>query len=313
MKAFITGVSGQDGSYLAELLLKKGYEVHGLIRRSSFHNTGRIDHIIDKLHLHTGDMTDFGSLVSLLQNTHPNEIYNLAAQSFVRTSFENPVYTANTDALGALRLMEAARIIGIPKFYQASTSEMFGSVSAPQNEETPFRPCSSYGIAKLFAHWTAINYRERGMFACGGILFNHESPRRGEEFVTKKIVRELVRIRNGQQDKLILGNLDARRDWGYAPDYVEAMWKMMQQDKPDDYVIATGQAHTVREFLDETAMHLNMDWKKVVEINPFYFRPTEVDYLLGDASKAKRVLGWEPKVKFHELVKLMVDAELEKS
>lgn len=311
MKALITGITGQDGSYLAELLLDKGYEVHGIIRRASSPNTGRIDHVLPRLHLHSGDMTDANSLGSILQEVRPDEVYNLAAQSHVRTSFENPEYTANTDGLGTLRLIEAARQCGSPKFYQASTSELFGMTEIPQNEKTPFYPRSPYGIAKQFAYWTVINYREGyDMFACNGILFNHESPRRGEEFVTRKIVRELVRVKNGLQGKVFLGNLDAKRDWGYAKEYVEAMWLMLQQDKPEDFVIATGEAHTVRDFLDEAAALLDMDWSKHVEIDPRYFRPTEVDYLLGDFSKAKRVMGWEPKVKFHELVKLMVEAEL---
>ena len=313
MRALISGISGQDGSYLAELLLEKGYEVHGILRRASSSNTGRIDHIIDKLHLHSGDMTDFGSLVNILQNVQPDEVYNLAAQSHVRTSFENPEYTSNTDALGALRLLEAIRVTCRAKFYQASTSEIFGVAQIPQNEETPFYPRSPYGIAKLFAYWTTVNYREQGMFACNGILFNHESERRGDEFVTKKIVRELVQIHKGQRATLTLGNLKARRDWGDAPDYVEAMWLMLQQDKPNDFVIATGESHTVEEFLTEAASHLGIDWTKHVKIDSCYFRPTEVDYLLGDASKAKRVLGWTPKVKFKELVRIMVDAELEKS
>jgi len=310
-KAFVSGCSGQDGSYLCELLLQKDYEVHGLIRRSSSHSTSRIDHIINQLHLHTGDMTDGGSLSNILRSVQPNEVYNLAAQSHVRTSFENPEYTANTDALGTLRLIEAAKTCGSnPKFYQASTSELFGMTETPQRETTAFYPRSPYGIAKLFAYWTVVNYREGGMFACNGILFNHESPRRGDEFVTQKIVKALVAIRRGTQDKLILGNLDARRDWGYAKEYVEAMWLMLQQDKPEDFVIATGESHTIREFLDVAAAYLQLDWSKYVVIDPQYFRPTEVDYLLGDASKAERILGWEPKVKFKELVKIMVEAEL---
>lgn len=313
-KALITGVTGQDGSYLAEFLLKKGYEVHGIVRRTSSPNTGRIDHIIDRLCLHSGDMTDSASLNSVLQETQPNEVYNLAAQSHVRTSFENPEYTANTDGLGTMRLIEASRVCGSnPKFYQASTSELFGITKPPQNEETYFYPRSPYAISKLFAYWTVVNYRESyNMFACNGILFNHESPRRGDEFVTKKIVRELVRIRNGKQKKIILGNLDARRDWGYAKEYIEAMWLMLQRDKPEDFVIATGESHTVREFLDEVGSHLGMDWTKYVEIDPQFFRPAEVDYLLGDASKAKNLLGWEPKVKFKELVRIMVNDEVKR-
>jgi GDPmannose 4,6-dehydratase len=310
-KALITGIGGQDGSYLAELLLEKGYEVHGIVRRSSSPNTGRIDHILNRLILHPGDMTDGGSLSNVLRSVQPDEVYNLAAQSHVRTSFENPEYTANTDALGTLRLIEAAKTCGSgPKFYQASTSELFGMTETPQRETTAFYPRSPYGIAKLFAYWTVVNYRESGMFACNGILFNHESPRRGDEFVTQKIVKALVAIHRKEQEMLILGNLDARRDWGYAKEYVEAMWLMLQQDKPEDFVIATGESHTIREFLDAAAAYLQLDWSKHVEIDPQYFRPTEVDYLLGDASKAKNILTWEPKVKFKELVKIMVEAEL---
>jgi GDPmannose 4,6-dehydratase len=311
MKALITGITGQDGSYLSEFLLEKGYEVHGVVRRTSGTTTGRISHILNQLHLHSGDMTDAGSLSTIVQEVRPDEIYNLAAQSHVRTSFENPEYTANTDALGTLRLLETARIVGNAKFYQASTSELFGMTETPQRETTPFYPRSPYGIAKQFAFWTTVNYRENGMFACNGILFNHESPRRGDDFVTKKIVREMVRIHRGQEVWLPLGNLDARRDWGYAKEYVEAMWLMLQQEKPDDFVIATGESHTIREFLDEVSACLGFDWGSHVQIDPKYFRPTEVDYLLGDASKAKRILGWEPKVKFKELVHIMVKAELE--
>jgi GDPmannose 4,6-dehydratase len=310
-KAFITGIGGQDGSYLSELLLEKGYEVHGLMRRSSTPNTSRISHILNRLVLHSGDMTDGGSLRNILRDVQPDEVYNLAAQSHVRTSFESPEYTANTDALGTLRLIEAAKTCGSgPKFYQASTSELFGMTETPQRETTAFYPRSPYGIAKLFAYWTVVNYRESGMFACNGILFNHESPRRGDEFVTQKIVKALVAIHRKEQEMLILGNLDARRDWGYAKEYVEAMWLMLQQDKPEDFVIATGESHTIREFLDTAAAYLQLDWSKHVEIDPQYFRPTEVDYLLGDASKAKNILTWEPKVKFKELVKIMVEAEL---
>jgi GDPmannose 4,6-dehydratase len=312
-KALITGISGQDGSYLAELLLEKGYEVHGIVRRASSPNTSRIDHIADRLHLHQGDMTDSGSLHNIVSGVSPDEIYNLAAQSHVRTSFENPEYTADTDALGTLRLLEAARqYVSGSRLYQASTSELFGMTETPQKETTPFYPRSPYGIAKQFAYWTTVNYRENGLFACNGILFNHESPRRGEDFVTKKIVRGMVRIHRGLETKLALGNLDAKRDWGYAKEYVEAMWLMLQQDKPEDFVIATGEAHTVREFLDGVSDCLGFDWGPYVEIDPRYFRPTEVDYLLGDASKAKRVLGWEPKVKFHELVRIMVKEELKR-
>src|SRR4029077_17973141 len=302
VKALITGISGQDGSYLAELLLEKGYEVHGIIRRTSSNSTSRLTKILDQITLHYGDMTDYGSLVNIVKSEYPDEIYNLAAQSHVRTSFENPSYTANTDALGTLRLLEAARSIDYPvKFYQASTSELFGIEQVPQNEETPFYPRSPYAIAKQFAYWSVVNYREGyNMFACNGILFNHESPRRGDEFVTKKIVRELVRVYRGEQDIIKLGNLDAKRDWGYAKEDVEAMWLILQHEKPEDFVIATGVSRTVREFLDEAASYLGIDWEKIVKIDSALFRPTEVDYLLGDATKAKLVLGWEPKTKFKE-------------
>jgi GDPmannose 4,6-dehydratase len=309
--ALVTGCTGQDGSYLCELLLEKGYEVHGIIRRSSSINTARIDHIFDQLHLHYGDLTDSCNLAGLVNSVQPDEVYNLGAQSHVRTSFDIPLYTSDVDALGTLRLLEAIKGRDT-KFYQASSSELFGEVlETPQTEWTPFNPRSPYGIAKLFSFFTTVNYREAyGMFACNGILFNHESPRRGDTFVTKKIVKAAVRIEQGLQDKLFLGNIESKRDWGYAKDYVEAMWLMLQQPKPDDYVIATGETHSVREFLDETFGYLNIDWHKHVEIDSKYFRPTEVDLLLGDASKARRVLGWEPKTKFKELVKLMVDAEL---
>jgi len=310
-KALITGITGQSGSYLAELLLEKGYEVHGIIRRSSSINTGRIDHIFSQLHLHYGDLTDGRSLENIFYGSDFDEVYNLGAQSHVRTSFDIPEYTSEVDAIGTLKLLNAVEGRDV-KFYQASSSELFGKVlETPQTETTPFYPRSPYGIAKLFAYWSTVNYREQGMFACNGILFNHESPRRGETFVTRKIVKAAVRIKAGLQDKLALGNLDARRDWGYAKDYVEAMWLMLQQDKPDDYVIATGETHSIREFLDETFNYLGLDWHDRVVVDSRYFRPTEVDLLLGDASKAKRILGWEPKVKFHELVRLMVDAELE--
>lgn len=315
MKALITGITGQDGSYLAELLLDKGYEVHGIVRRSSSHNTERIDHIIDRLHLHSGDLTDGGSIRKIFQEVEPEEVYNLGAQSLVRTSFEIPEYTADADALGPLRMLTAAKDFGKPKFYQASTSELYGKVvETPQTETTPFYPRSPYGVAKLFGYWATVNFREGyDMFACNGILFNHESPRRGEEFVTKKITKALAQIARKQQDKLFLGNLDAKRDWGYAKEYVEVMWLMMQQPKPDDFVIATGETHTVREFLDEASAYLGLRWEDHVEIDPVYFRPAEVSLLLGDASKAKRILGWEPKVKFQELVRIMMDAELAKS
>lgn len=310
--ALITGITGQDGSYLAELLLEKGYDVHGMIRRHSTPSTSRIDHIFDDLHLHYGDVTDASSCADLVRQVLPDEIYNLAAQSHVRTSFDVPVYTANATGIGALNMLEAARDMGA-KFYQASSSELFGKVfETPQSETTPFYPRSPYGIAKQFAYWTTVNYREaHGMFACNGILFNHESPRRGETFVTKKIVKALVRIARGSQEKLILGNLDAKRDWGYAKEYVEAMWLMMQHRTADDFVIATGETHSVRDFLDEAADCLGIVyWRDHVVSDPKYFRPAEVDLLLGDASLARDVLGWEPKVKFKELVRIMVEAEL---
>ena len=309
--ALLSGVTGQSGSYLAELLLEKGYEVHGIIRRSSSINTDRIDHIFNDLHLHYGDLTDSNSLRSILSISKPDEVYNLGAMSHVGTSFKIPIYTAMATGLGALNMLDAVRDYGA-KFYQASSSELFGKVQeTPQKETTPFYPRSPYGAAKLFAYWSTVNYREAyNMHASNGILFNHESPRRGDTFVTKKIISALIRIMRGEQDKLILGNLDAKRDWGYAKDYVEAMWLMLQQEKPDDYVIATGETHSVREFLDEAFEYLGMDWRRYVKIDPKYYRPAEVDLLLGDASKAKRQLGWEPKVKFDQLVKIMVDAEL---
>lgn len=314
MKALITGISGQCGSYLAEFLLSKGYEVHGIIRRSSSFNTGRIDHIFDQLHLHYGDLTDSESLHRVLHETRPDEVYNLAAMSQVRTSFDLPQYTADATGIGTLRLLEAVKNCGKPKFYQASSSEMFGSAPPPQSELTPFQPQSPYAIAKQFAYWITVNYREAyNMFACNGILFNHESPRRGETFVTRKIVKGLVRIFRGYQDKLILGNLEAKRDWGWAPEYVQAIHLIMQQEKPDDFVIATGETHSVREFLNEASAYMGRGqdgWKPYVEINSRYFRPTEVDILQGDYSKAKQILGWEPKVKFKELVQRLVDDEL---
>ena len=311
MKALITGITGQDGSYLAELLLSKGYEVHGVVRRSSSFNTERIDAIASSLCLHHGDLND-SSISKIVRAVEPAEIYHLGAQSHVRLSFDIPEYTANTDAVGTLRLLEVARETR-SKFYMASSSEMFGKAEAPQNEDTPFYPRSPYGISKLFAYWTTINYREaHSMFACNGLLFNHESPRRGHTFVTRKIARAAVEIYRGQREKLALGNLEARRDWGYAPEFVEAMWLMLQQDKPDDFVIATGETHSVRDFLDEAFGYLGLNWQPYVVIDPRYFRPTEVDVLQGDASKARRVLGWEPKVKFHELVRIMIDAEIAK-
>jgi len=312
MKALLTGIGGQDGSYLAELLLEKGYEVHGVIRRTSVANTSRIDHILDQVKLHYGDMTDAESLSRIVRNVQPDEVYNLAAQSQVRTSFDIPEYTADTDALGALRLLEAVRDNGKARFYQAGTSEMYGRViETPQTELTPFCPQSPYAIAKQFAHWTTVNYREGyGVYACNGILFNHESPRRGDTFVTQKIVKEMCAIERGTSRGFTLGNLEGKRDWGYAKEYVEAMWLMLQQPRPDDYVIATGETHSVREFLDETSEYLGFRWESYVALDPDCLRPTEVDLLLGDASKAARVLGWVPKVKFRELVRLMIDAEL---
>lgn len=309
-KALITGITGQDGSYLAELLLSKGYEVHGVIRRSSSFNTARIDHIFDKLKLHYGDVTDASSTASLIYDIAPSEVYNLAAQSHVRTSFDIPVYTAQATAIGALNILEALKN-SCSRFYQASSSELYGGTSSePLNEKSPFYPRSPYAVAKEFAYSMTVNYREAyGMHASNGILFNHESPRRGETFVTRKIVKAACRIFHGLQKKLVLGNLDAKRDWGFAGDYVEAMWLMLQQEKADDYVIATGETYSVRDFLDAAFGYLDLDWKKYVEIDERFLRPTEVDVLLGDASKAKRVLGWEPKVKFYGLVQMMVQSE----
>ena len=319
-KALITGITGQDGSYLAELLLEKDYEVHGIIRRSSTFNTGRLEEIYQdphvdnaRLKLHYGDLSDASGLARIISQIEPNEVYNLAAQSHVRVSFDSPEYTTDITATGAVRILEAIREVGLqPRFYQASSSEMFGKVQeTPQKETTPFYPRSPYGCAKVYAFYITQNYREGyDMHASNGILFNHESPRRGETFVTRKITRAVARIRANLQDKLYLGNLDAQRDWGYAKEYVEAMWRMLQQDKPDDYVIATGETHSVREFLDATFRHVNLDWEKYVEIDPRYFRPTEVDLLIGDASKAREQLGWEPRIKFEELAQLMVDADI---
>jgi GDPmannose 4,6-dehydratase len=316
-KALITGITGQDGSYLTELLLAKGYEVHGIIRRASTFNTGRIDHIYRDYHdpdtrlfLHYGDLTDGAGLRQVLTTCQPDEVYNLGAQSHVRVSFDQPVYTVQADALGTLRLLEAIRDLGRPtRFYQASSSEMYGkAVETPQRETTPFYPRSPYGCAKAFSHWQTVNYRESyGMFACNGILFNHESPRRGETFVTRKITRAAGRIKEGLQNKLYMGNMDAKRDWGFAGDYVEAMWLMLQQDQPDDYVVATGETHSVAEFADEAFGSLGLEWKKYVATDRRYFRPAEVDLLLGDASKAREKLGWRPKVRFKELVKMMVE------
>jgi GDPmannose 4,6-dehydratase len=320
-KALITGITGQDGSYLAELLLSKGYEVHGLIRRASTFNTHRIDHIYHDPHnangvnlfLHYGDVAASGNLIELVYNIRPDEIYHLAAQSHVRVSFDLPEYTGDVTALGAMRILEAVRKSGIPaRFYQASSSEMFGSASPPQNESTPFEPQSPYAAAKLYAYWVARNYRQGyGMFACNGILFNHESPRRGETFVTRKITRAVAAIKAGRQKHLYLGNLDARRDWGYAPDYVAAMWKMLQREQADDFAIGTGEAHTVREFLDEAFGYAGLEWGEHVRIDERYFRPNEVDFLQADPGKAQRELGWEPRVFFKDLVRIMVDADLE--
>jgi GDPmannose 4,6-dehydratase len=318
-KALVTGISGQDGSYLAELLLGKGYEVHGIVRRSSSFNTDRIDHLYQdpheqgvKLFTHYGDLTDPVALTKLLYELQPDEIYHLGAQSHVRVSFDIPEYTFDVTGAGTLRLLEAIRESGVQtRFYQASSSEMYGSAPPPQTEDTPFHPRSPYAVAKVAAYWAAVNYREAyGMYACNGILFNHESERRGETFVTRKITRAVARIKHGLQDKLYLGNLDAKRDWGYAPDYVEAMWLMLQADAPDDYVIATGETHSVREFLEHAFTHAGLDWEAHVEIDPRYFRPAEVDVLLGDAGKARERLGWAPKVGFEELVRIMVDADV---
>lgn len=337
-RAFITGLTGQDGAYLAEFLLKKGYEVHGLKRRSSLFNTARIDHLYQDPHtpgrrffLHHGDMTDSSSLIQIIQKVQPDEIYNLAAQSHVKVSFEEPEYTANSDALGVLRLLEAIRSLGLEKktrFYQASTSELYGLVrETPQNENTPFYPRSPYAVAKLYGFWITVNYREAyGIYACNGTLFNHESPLRGETFVTRKITRGLARVKLGLQDQIFLGNLNAKRDWGHARDYVEMQWLMLQQEKPEDFVIATGQQYSVRDFVDRCARALNLKltWigtdieekaidengKTIVSVDPAYFRPTEVETLLGDATKAREKLGWKPRTTFDELVQEMVEADL---
>ncbi len=320
-KALVTGITGQDGSYLAELLLEKGYEVHGIIRRSSSFNTGRIDHLyVDphtktNLHLHFGDLTDSVALVKLIHTLQPDEVYNLGAQSHVRVSFDVPESTGDIVGLGTQRVLESIREAGLTekvRFYQASSSEMFGKVQeVPQKETTPFWPRSPYACAKVYGHWLTVNYRESyNMHASSGILFNHESPRRGETFVTRKITRAATRIKVGLQDALYLGNLDAKRDWGYAKEYVEMMWLMLQQDEPDDYVVATGETHSVREFVEETFRALDMDWEKHVKYDARYERPAEVDLLVGDPSKAKQKLGWEPRVRFKELVKLMVEADL---
>jgi GDPmannose 4,6-dehydratase len=320
-RALITGITGQDGSYLADLLLAKGYEVHGIIRRASTFNTARIDHLYQDPHvhgvhlfLHYGDLADSVHLVKLLYNLGPDEIYHLGAQSHVRVSFDIPEYTADVTGVGTIRILEAIREAGVKtRFYQAASSEMFGKVQAvPQTETTPFWPRSPYGVAKLFSYWATVNYRESySLHATNGILFNHESPRRGETFVTRKISRAVARIKYGLDSALYLGNLDAQRDWGYAPEYVEGMWLMLQQDKPDDYVLATNETHTVREFVQHAFAHADLDWKQFVKHDDRYERPAEVDLLIGDPAKAKKQLGWEPKVRFQELVKLMVDADLE--
>lgn len=319
--ALITGITGQDGSYLAELLLEKGYTVHGIIRRSSSFNTKRIDHLYSdphnpaaRLFLHYGDLSDSSNLNRLIEKTGPDEIYHLGAQSHVRVSFDTPEYTGDVTGLGTVRLLDAIRETGVSaKFYQASSSEMYGLVQeVPQSEKTPFYPRSPYACAKVYSYWITVNYREAyNIFACNGILFNHESPRRGETFVTRKITRAVARIKAGLQNDLYLGNLDAKRDWGYAKEYVEAMWLMLQQEQPDDYVIATGETHSVREFLEEAFSHAGLEWEKYVKIDPRYFRPSEVELLIGDASKAKEKLGWEPKVHFKDLVRIMVDADVE--
>ena len=319
-KALITGITGQDGSYLAEFLLQKGYEVHGIIRRSSTFNTSRLDSIYadphcpgHNLHLHHGDLADAGNLARLVRKIEPDEVYNLAAQSHVKVSFDAPEYTTDITATGVVRLLECLRDSGIrPRFYQASSSEMFGLVQeVPQRETTPFRPRSPYGCSKVYAHWITVNYRESyGFHASNGILFNHESPRRGETFVTRKITRAAARISRGLQDKVFLGNLEARRDWGYAKEYVEAMWLMLQQPEGDDYVIATNETHTVRECLEVAFGHVGLAWQAHVEVDPRYYRPAEVDVLVGDYSKAKAKLGWEPRTRFHDLIRIMVDADL---
>ena len=320
-KAFITGITGQDGSYLAELLLEKGYEVHGLVRRSSSFNTGRIDHIYQdphtpnpKLFLHYGDLTDGVNLTNLIHEIKPNEVYNIGAQSHVQVSFTMPQYTAQVDAVGSVALLESIRASGINcRFYQASTSELYGSTPPPQNEDSPFRPRSPYAAAKLMAYWSTVNYREAyGLHATNGILFNHESPRRGETFVTRKITRAVAKIATGSKEKLYLGNLDAVRDWGFAKEFVESMWLMLQQDKPSDYVVATGIGATVRDFAQVAFDHAGLNYKNYVELDKRYIRPTEVDGLIGDPSKAEKILGWKAKTHWKELAKLMVDADIEK-
>lgn len=322
-KALITGITGQDGSYLAEFLLDKGYQIHGVIRRSSSFNTQRIEHLYKdphcadvKMFLHYGDLTDGSAMNAIVQEVEPDEIYNLGAQSHVGVSFKQPAYTVNTNALGTLCLLEGARLLDQKKkvrFYQASSSEMYGKVAeTPQTEKTPFHPRSPYGCSKIYGYWQTVNYRESyGLFACNGILFNHESPRRGETFVTRKITRAATRIKLGLQEKLYLGNLDAQRDWGYAKDYVEAMWLMLQAPQPDDYVIATGEIHSVKEFVELTFSELGLDWREYVEIDPRYLRPAEVDTLLGDAAKSREKLGWTPKTGFKELIEIMIESDLE--
>ncbi len=323
-KALITGITGQDGSFLSEFLIAKGYEVHGIVRRASSFNTDRLDAIYEdpheqhsRLHLYYGDVSDSSCIRNIVERVRPDEVYNLAAQSHVRVSFDQPEYTADVVALGTLRLLDACRDYtrnsgAAIRLYQAGSSEMFGAAPPPQSESTPFHPRSPYAASKVAAHWYAVNYREAyGLFVCNGILFNHESERRGETFVTRKITRALGRIKLGLQDKLYLGNLDARRDWGYARDYIAAMWLMLQQENADDYVVATGESHSVREFLEEAAAYCNLDWEPLLETDPRYFRPAEVDHLLGDASKARAALGWRPKVGFRELVQLMMDYDLE--
>ena len=320
-KALITGITGQDGSYLADLLVAKGYEVHGIIRRASTFNTSRIDHLYQdphvngvRLFLHYGDLSDSVSMTKMLYDLQPDEVYNLGAQSHVRVSFDIPEYTADVTGVGTIRILEAIRESGVkPRFYQASSSEMFGKVQEiPQKETTPFWPRSPYGCAKMFGHWATVNYRESyNLFACSGILFNHESPRRGETFVTRKISRAVAAIKLGLQNELYLGNMDAKRDWGYAPEYVEGMWRMLQADQPDDYVLATNETHTVKEFVEVAFGHVGLDWQKHVKYDARYERPAEVDLLIGDPAKAKKQLGWEPKVRFKELVQIMVDADVE--
>jgi GDPmannose 4,6-dehydratase len=320
-KALITGITGQDGSYIAELLLAKGYEVHGIIRRASTFNTGRIDHLYTdphingvRLFLHYGDIADSTNLIKLLYRIQPDEIYHLAAQSHVRVSFDIPEYTGDVTGLGTVRILEAIRETGLKaKFYQASSSEMFGQAKEiPQRETTPFYPRSPYAVAKVYAYWVTVNYRESyGMFACNGILFNHESPRRGETFVTRKVSRSVARIRAGLEHELYLGNLESKRDWGYAKEYVEPIWLMLQQELPDDYVIATGETHSVRELVEEAFSYVGLDWRKYVKDDPRYYRPSEVDILIGDPTKAKKFLSWEAKTRFKGLVRLMVDADIE--